>query len=165
MIDSSSSIEVNPYAIQTQIACDSLPPRLEEPVTVPGSTLVLWLLTWLGTSLAGGMFGAGVMSMGMNPFIAIFGVIYGTIFAGIVSFPITVVAFGTLAIFMRGMSRSTALNTASLCGFVSGVAACLMFNSPGWIMPTIAGVVGASVPAYFVARYMASRNRPMELDE
>jgi hypothetical protein len=148
-----------------------LSPTVEERFA---SGCLFWLLAWLGTIFAGGIFGTfmGIsfgMSLGRRADVfevAIFGLIAGFVIAGAMAIPVHLhVAFFTWAFWLGRFRVAMAILAGALTGFfATGREATLEDPKQlalGVIFPTLLGAMGSGLAAFFYHRRIASRDNKL----
>jgi 4-amino-4-deoxy-L-arabinose transferase-like glycosyltransferase len=138
------------------------------------SGCLFWLLAWLGTIFAGGIFGTfmGIsigMSLGRREGIfeiAIFGLFMGLVIAGAVAILVHLhAAFFTWAFWLGRFRVAMAILAGALTGFIAtGRGATLEDPKQlalGVILPTLLGAMGSGLAAFFYHRRIASRDNKL----
>ena len=150
--------ETNPYApLATVVSEQQLMP--DESAAKEHSILLVWPAAWLTTTIAGGVFGFGVLLIGGNVPFAFFGLVFGIAIAGLVAFPVSTILYAIIAVVTRKLTSNTAMMSAGVCGAISGaisstgmiLQASWSWLFVGWVLA--AGLVGAVVPAMFVKMF------------
>ena len=119
--------------------------------------LLRWYIaTWIGTGIAGGIFGSMMLLMG-GPGVMLFGLIFGFLIAVAAGFFVAALGL-VLVLLLRTQFNeySIRLVLSMLCGGSSGGLCTASSADPLFILPAI--LVGALVPGLLV--FLDSRNPP-----
>jgi lysylphosphatidylglycerol synthetase-like protein (DUF2156 family) len=120
--------------------------------------IVRWFLsTWVGTGVAGGLFGGLILVAG-GPAAVVMGLIFGFLFAIIAGLVVSAVGLLLVLLLRTHLNEySLRLWMAVLCGGGSGCLCTISSGSPSFILPAV--FFGAIVPWLLV--FLDSRHPPL----
>lgn len=145
MLENANPVEANPYLASESLIGNAQTASSNGLDVKVYSPLIAGVVAWIGTGLAGGLFGFGLAGY--------IGLIFGLIYAFVGATPVTALTYVPLAIVYRnGLNRRQAILSAAACGGVTGLGMTLfMFQFPGLEFAFGAGIVGSIVPAILAA--------------
>lgn len=158
MLENASPVEANPYLAPESLTGKSPTISTNGQVAKVYSPLIAGMVAWIGTGLAGGLFGFGLAGY--------IGLIFGLIYASVGAMPVAALIYVALAlVYRKGLNRRQTILSAAACGAVTGFGMTLfMFQFQALEYAFGAGIVGSIVPP-ILAAFVPPSNSEMFLSD